>query len=122
MWKIKSKHKYRAKPTKVDGHRFDSSAEAEYYQNLKLMARAGELEILELQPKIYLTKARILYTPDFKILQNDETVYIDVKGARTTAFAIKERLWKHYGAGKLRLIKKSGKNFILIKEVDYVTS
>ena len=34
-------HKYHAVPTAVDGYRFASQREARYYQNLKLLEKAG---------------------------------------------------------------------------------
>ena len=43
--------KYNAQPTEVDGIRFHSKKEAERYQALKLMEKAGEIWDLELQPK-----------------------------------------------------------------------
>ncbi|NIT04066.1 DUF1064 domain-containing protein, partial [Candidatus Saccharibacteria bacterium] len=56
--KLFKRHKYNAKATWVDGIRFDSRAEAEFYQLFKA-------DIKELQCKVYLTKARILMKPDF---------------------------------------------------------
>lgn len=50
-------HKYGAKPTVVDGIRFASKAEARRYSELKLLAKAGKIECLELQP-VY-----VLYAP-----------------------------------------------------------
>jgi len=100
--------KYNAKKTKIDGIMFDSKAEAHYFVYLKGLEKRGLISELELQPKVYLTSARILYKPDFKFF--DVTlqipVYVDVKGMTTPVFQIKKRLWRHYGAGILRLVKK----------------
>jgi hypothetical protein len=52
--------KYKAIRTTVDGIIFDSKAESEYYLELKLLERAGELKDLELQPRfpLFLTDSR----------------------------------------------------------------
>jgi predicted nuclease of restriction endonuclease-like RecB superfamily len=57
-----------------------------------------------LQPKIYLSGAKILYKPDFLIEENGKLIYVDVKGFTTPIFAIKKRLWKFYGPSILRIV------------------
>ena len=52
-------HKYGAVRTQVDGHSFDSKAEARRYAELRLLEKAGEIEGLELQPAFPL---RVLLT------------------------------------------------------------
>ena len=49
--RITGRSKYRAIPTKVDGVRFASKAEASRYVELKLMEKAGKILGLELQPR-----------------------------------------------------------------------
>lgn len=44
-------HKYSAKSMEVDGHKFPSKREARRYQELVLLAKAGEIDDLELQPR-----------------------------------------------------------------------
>lgn len=100
-------NKYGAKKTVIDGQKFDSKFEAEYYGELKLREKAGEIKILELQPKVYLSQARILYRPDFLILDGSDRVYIDVKGFKTVTFAIKKRLWKAYCTEKLKIVYRN---------------
>lgn len=113
-----TKKKYKNRKVEIDGHKFDSAAEAECYSLLKLMERNGEIKLLALQPKVYLTAARILYVADFLIDEKGRRVYIDVKGMRTTAFQIKKRLWRYYGDGTLRLVKKNGFGFDKIEEIE----
>ena len=43
-------NKYGAHKTTIDGHTFDSAREAERYCELKVMAKAGVIKHLELQP------------------------------------------------------------------------
>lgn len=111
------KNKYGAKRTTIDGIAFDSKAEAEYYCELLLQEKAGLIKLVELQPKIYLTDAKILYKADFLIEEPGKLVWIDVKGHETPVFGIKKRLWKVYGPGVLRIIEKRGKRFQLKKEI-----
>jgi len=101
------RNKYNARKVKIDGHVFDSIAESQYYAELKLRQRAGDLKILELQPKVYLTRAKILMKLDFLIERDGEKVWIDVKGMPTPVFNLKKRLWKHYGPGKLEVVYKN---------------
>ena len=48
---MSKRQKYNAVKTSIDGHKFDSKAEAKRYTELKLLERAGEISNLELQPK-----------------------------------------------------------------------
>jgi len=111
------KNKYNAKKTYVDGIKFDSKAEAEYYTLLLYKQKIGELKILELQPKVYLTQSKILYKPDFLIKEGRDRYYVDVKGPETPVFRIKMRLWVHYGQGKLKLVKKRNRAFQVYKTI-----
>lgn len=105
-------HKYGAKATTVDGHRFPSKAEARRYQELRLLERAGHIESLELQPSFVLNaplttgtiwgamKASAgnlpkigTYRADFKYfdLTGKGWVVEDVKGVTTPLYAWKKR-------------------------------
>ena len=48
--RLTRQHKYRAKPTTVDGVRFASKKESRRYAELKLLEKAGEIRGLEIQP------------------------------------------------------------------------
>ncbi len=87
--------KYRAVRTVVDGIKFASKAEAALYVHLK---QAGWSPI-ETQPKVYLTKAKILFKPDFKC----GSIFFEMKGMKTPSYRIKERLWQHYGPSVLHI-------------------
>jgi predicted nuclease of restriction endonuclease-like RecB superfamily len=112
--------KYKNTKTRIDGITFDSKAEAEFYCELKFRLKTigkNSIQNLILQPKVYLTQAKILYKPDFRYEENGEVIYVDVKGYETDVFKIKKRLWKHYGVGTLRIIKKIKGNFETTEEV-----
>lgn len=83
------------------------------------MEKAGEIEILQTQDHVYLTDARILYIPDFKIFDKTihETVHVEYKGPETAVWRIKRRLWIHYGPNRLRVYKGSGLRMIVTEEI-----
>ena len=97
--------KFRNKKVSSDGHSFASKLEAAVYQMLKY-----EWENVEVQPSVYLTEARILYKPDFKVWQTNSELsglYAEAKGFETDVWRIKRRLWEHYGPGRLQIYKGS---------------
>lgn len=89
---------------KVDGYKFDSKMEADYYFYLKVQKEKGEIKDFEVHPKFVLqekfkyhgkTIAAITYTSDFKVYNLDDTIsIIDVKGQKTNEFKIKEKMLK----------------------------
>lgn len=112
------KSKYKNKKCEVFGQKFDSLAEGEYYAELLNLKACGDIVEIQLQPKVYLTTAKVLYKPDFYVKDKfDRVWYVDVKGMATPVFNIKKRLWKHYGDAPLRIVKKVRGGFELIEEV-----
>lgn len=99
------KHKYNAKKTVVDGITFDSQKEANYYSDLKLLKRSGEIKGFDLQPEFLIhdgyikdgKKVRaIKYIADFKVFHNDGSVEIvDVKGYETKTFKMKKKMFEN---------------------------
>ena len=101
-------HKYHAVRTAVDGHNFDSKAEAQYYADLKLQVKAGLVRDLELQPvfplviisesgeAITVGEARMDFR-FFDVAQNRVRV-IDVKGKDLPLSRLKRKIVKaRYG-------------------------
>lgn len=95
--------KYNNKKPVIDGIKFDSQKEADYYCELKLSKRAGEIKDFELQPKFMLQEGfrdktgkkhrAITYKADFKVIHNDgKVVYIDTKGKRTALYQVKKKM------------------------------
>ena len=112
----KKKNKYRNIKTTVDGIEFDSRKEADYYCQLKLLKRAGEIKDFGLQPRYELqptfkkngtTHRSITYVADFVIDNNDGTTeIIDIKGVETQVFKIKKKLFEYkYPDKNLKIIK-----------------
>lgn len=114
--------KYNNRKVEIDGHKFDSKLEAQYYEFLKHKKATGKIKDFSLQPRYTLqetfkrdgkTYRSITYIADFEVLHNDgSTQVIDVKGMMTDVFKIKAKLFtKLYG--KLYLVKSSRAGFKL---------
>lgn len=96
--------KYGARKTVVDNIKFDSAAEAKYYNQLKLRKRIRDITDFELQPVFVLLDPfrkngkffrGIKYIADFKIIHLDGSVEIvDVKGVRTDVYRMKRMLFE----------------------------
>lgn len=94
--------KYGNRVTEVDGIRFDSEKEADYYWQLHWLMREGTVKEVELQPKFVLQpgykrdgkKIRpIIYRADFKVTEADGHIYyVDTKGMRTQVYLIKKKM------------------------------
>ena len=111
--------KYHSKKTEVDGILFDSKREAQRYQQLKLMEKAGVICDLKRQVKYELIPAQdingkcveraVTYTSDFEyyvlkplnvrtVMADPDAMAIgqhvveDVKGMRTDVYKIKRKL------------------------------
>jgi hypothetical protein len=100
----KKKRKYRNKIVSLDGHRFDSQKEAQFYSELKILKSKGIVKKIELQPKFLLqegfTKNGERYRPinyyaDFRVTYSDGSVEIvDVKGTKTNVYKLKKKLFE----------------------------
>jgi hypothetical protein len=98
--------KYRAKRTELDGRSFASKLEASVYQVLKLLIRAGEITEIKCQVQVELTRARVIYKPDFQCTRPDGSIYfVESKGHETSDWRIKRKLWQYYGPGELQIWK-----------------
>lgn len=93
-------HKYKAKATFLDGHRFASKAEAERYAELRLLERARQIVDLELQPRYTLEHNGVkltTYVGDARYKERDAdgrlvVIVEDTKGVRTAVYELKKRL------------------------------
>jgi len=111
--------KYKNKRVSHAGYSFASKGEASLYDYLKFREMAGEIKNIQTQDHVYLTRARILYIPDFKIFEvglNDYT-WSEFKGFETDTWKIKRRLWQFYGPGLLRVYKKNSRGVFLHEEI-----
>jgi hypothetical protein len=90
--------KYRAIPTVLDGHRFDSRLEARYYATLQLEQRIGAVLEIRRQPNYLLEVNGVWvgrYVADYEVVRADgEIQVVDCKGFRTQTYKLKRRLFE----------------------------
>ena len=96
--------KYGNKHTIIDGIEFHSRKESNRYLELKMMAKSGDIENLELQKKFALipsqklttgkTERACAYIADFFYTVKGIPITEDVKGKRTDIYVIKRKLMK----------------------------
>lgn len=97
--------KYKSRKTIVDNILFDSLAEANYYNQLKLLQKLGEVKNFDLQPTYILQDAYkrgkrkvkpITYKADFLVTYKDgRQEIIDVKGMKTEVYRIKKKMFEY---------------------------
>lgn len=80
------RHKYNATSVFIDQIRFPSIAEGEYYRQLKLRRRAGDVRYFLMQVPFTLPGPVRVRVDFMEVLASGEIRYIDVKGKVTQAF------------------------------------
>lgn len=102
----------------VKGIRFDSKMEGEYYQELLLQKRYGEIKDFSCQPKFVLQQSpKITYVADFLVTElNGSQRVIDIKGVETSTFKVKLKLFKaNYPTIPIEILGKNVVNGCLSK-------
>lgn len=110
--------KYNNNKVTVDGIRFDSRAESQYYELLKKHKADGIILSFELQPKFELqpsfkkdgkTVRAITYTADFAVNHHDGTTeIIDIKGMETQQGIMRRKMfWYQFPDMKLTWLCRS---------------
>lgn len=99
---------------------FPSKLEASVYNLLLVRETIGEIKDIKRQVQVYLTDAKILYKPDFSFvyIKTGETRWCEAKGFKNPVWAIKRRLWAHYGPGKLEIYEGSYRAPMLTEIID----
>lgn len=86
------RHKFGAVRTERDGQRFDSKAEARYWDQLVLAKLAGQVVMVLRQVPFHLPGG-VKYVCDFQVFHaTGEVEFIDVKGMETESFRAKKRM------------------------------
>lgn len=101
--------KYNNRKTVVDGITFDSEWEAERYQELQLLERAGHIVNLRLQVPYVLAINGVkicTYVADFVYLECGEEIVEDAKGMLTDVYKLKRRLMKAIYGIEIRETRK----------------
>lgn len=110
--------KYQERKTDIDGITFASAAEARRYVQLKMLAAAGEIKDLGIQPEFVLqpsfkhgkrTIRAITYRADFCYTEvaTGEAVVEDVKGMETEVFRIKAKMLLYTHHIEVRRVRMS---------------
>ncbi len=91
--------KYRNRRTEYNGIWFDSQKEANRYQELLWMEKAGVICNIELQPRYNLVVNGHncgFYKADFRyrLVETGKSVTEDVKGVRTAVYRLKKKIVK----------------------------
>lgn len=95
-----TKSKYNARKVNIDGIKFDSQAEANYYCALKILLKKGEITGFCRQARFVITEGRngengAEYVADFVVFYPDNTYRIvDVKGVKTETFKLKVKSFR----------------------------
>lgn len=117
-----TRSKYNAKKVVIDNIKFDSKAEAAYYQQLKLLKMSGEVVSFDLQPEFILQDSfvkngkkyhAIKYRADFLVRYKDgHEELIDVKGMLTNEFILKRKLFEMRYMQSIKCVKLKGGQFV----------
>lgn len=112
--------KYRNKKVVVNGIKFDSKAEGEYYLIARTFASKHGLELrlqekFQLQEKFKLltkTYREINYIPDFTFYRDGKLIkVVDVKGMQTKEFKLKAKMFCSKYQMPIFLAKKTPRGF-----------
>ena len=122
--------KYKAKKCRMmfeyESYTFDSKAEMSHFAKLAHRLKRFEIEKLTLQPKYELLRGftlntdktksgktklpNMVYTPDFRYIENGKVIVVEVKGFTDTSFNIRKRLFlfdlELYGVDEYHLVFK----------------
>lgn len=95
--------KYKSVKTVIDGIKFDSKAEGEFYLYLRRKEDKGEIKLIGVHPKVILQEkfflddkkyTPITYAPDFYVEFFDgRKMYFDVKGIATQVALLKYKMY-----------------------------
>lgn len=86
------KHKYHAKPQKVDNIHFGSKKEAQYYGQLKILQQNGDILFFIRQVPFHLP-GNSTYRADFMEFWSDGNIKVtEIKGYETQVWKLKKKL------------------------------
>lgn len=110
-WKRKGKNKFGNVPIVVDGLRFDSKLEAEQWQGLVVLERAGEITDLRRQIPFRLDVngmliCRLIVDFTYVDVATGKMVVADAKGILTPECALKLKLMKAIHGIDVLLVRK----------------
>jgi len=118
------KHKFGARRAEASpevfpelaGRSFPSQLERDRAYELVLLQRGGQISKLTFQTQLWLTDARVGYKPDFVYIEDGRRVFEETKGFRTERWLIIKKLWRYYGPGVLRIMKRGSNGRIIMTQ------
>lgn len=100
------RNKYGATITEVDGVKFHSRLEADYYRHLRWCQQFGTVERFHRQV-IFDLGGGVKYVCDFLVIEKGGGIrYIDTKGFETAEFKRSKKLVKHLYGVEIEVVKK----------------
>lgn len=85
-------HKFHSEPTEIDGIKFASKREANYWRGLTWAKKSGELLFALRQVPFHLPGG-VRYVVDFaEFWKNGEVRFVDVKGFKTSLYKTKRTI------------------------------
>jgi hypothetical protein len=106
--------------------RFGSKTEHARARELMLLQKAGEISGLRFHPLVIMLDApkrreRVAIELDSAYVENGREIFEDVKGFKLTGrFRLFCQLWRFFGPGRLRITKREGRGFVIVREIDPV--
>ena len=119
----KRQNKFNAKPAKsnLTNRWYDSTAERDYGEILRLRELANEICNVVAQPVIDLT-CDINYRCDFHYFEiaTERWIYAEIKGVTGERFAVIKKLWRIHGDGLLQILKRKSASspFRVVQEIN----
>ena len=98
-------NKYGRERVSHSGYSFASKLEAAVFDILKWREKAKEIGNIRCQAQVSLSRAKIIYKPDFFCtdLKTGWDFYVEAKGYQTPEWRLKRRLWIAYGPATLEI-------------------
>jgi hypothetical protein len=104
---MRTRHKFKAKPVKLDGQHFASKLEFAYYNHLELLKKAGVLLFFLRQVPFHLPGG-VKCVVDYLEFYVDGEIHItDVKGFETSEFIMKKKMVEALYPVEIKVIKRN---------------
>ncbi len=100
------RHKFKAVRCEADGKKFPSLLERNYYYQLVMRQKAGDVLFFLRQPSFDLP-GNVQYRADFQVFNSDGTVeFVDTKGKDTAISIAKRKMVEDLYPIQIKIVKK----------------
>jgi hypothetical protein len=101
------RHKFMAKPVNDNGQHFASKLEHQFYVQLEMQRKAGDVIFFLRQVPFHLPGG-VKYVCDFVVFYADEAIrFVDVKGVETSEFIMKKKMVESIYPITIDVVKKN---------------